>query len=165
MDKQGHTKINERERDLALRKALQAKQIHDKRNYTTLRNKVIKELRLAKATLFINKIREGKGNCKVIWDQLKKLTGKGYRMEGNKLQLHINGCLTQDAPLIASTFNEYFIQSVKSLTYSPPLDSLKLHLANGKMFYFPLFSLLAKIFGDRNYFSGIDFYSIKILLF
>lgn len=51
-----------KERDRALKVVLQSKQLHDKRKYTTLRNKVTKNLRHAKASLFINKIREGKGS-------------------------------------------------------------------------------------------------------
>lgn len=65
--------INERlwtlmkQRDVALKMALKTKTEYDKRVFTTLRNKVIKDLRNAKASFFINAIAEAKGNAKHIW--------------------------------------------------------------------------------------------------
>lgn len=65
-----------KQRDHALKQALKSKLEHDKRTFVMLRNKVIKELRKAKANFFINIIGEARGNAKLIWKQIKKLTGK-----------------------------------------------------------------------------------------
>lgn len=103
-----------KERDRALKTALKSKTEHDKRRFTTLRNKVTKELRQAKASLFINIINEAKGNCKLIWENIKKLTGKDNGNSGKRLELNINGCLTQDSLQVATAFNRYFVDSVKA---------------------------------------------------
>lgn len=65
-----------KQRDQALKMALRNNVEHEKRLFTTLRNKVVKELKKAKATFFINAISETKGNSKEIWRNLNKLTGK-----------------------------------------------------------------------------------------
>ncbi len=56
--------------------ALKNKVEHERRLFITLRNKVVKELRKAKASFFINAISEAKRNAKDIWQNIKKLTGK-----------------------------------------------------------------------------------------
>lgn len=60
----------------ALKLALKSHLEHCKHKLTMLKKKVIKELRKAKANFFINIIGENRGNAKLIWKQIKKLTGK-----------------------------------------------------------------------------------------
>ena len=61
-----------KERDYALNIALRFKLDHDRRRFTMLRNKVMKEIRQAKANFFINIIGEAKGNSKLIWENQKR---------------------------------------------------------------------------------------------
>ncbi len=63
-----------KQRDLALKAALKSKLPHDKRKFQDLRNKVVKELRQAKADYFIKLIDDSKGNSKLIWKNIDKIT-------------------------------------------------------------------------------------------
>lgn len=54
-----------------------------------LRNKVTKEIRKAKANLFIDIISESKGNPKLIWTILKMLTGKTCGKAEDQLQINV----------------------------------------------------------------------------
>lgn len=159
-----------KERDLAIKSTKKSKQMYDKRKFTTLRNKVIKELRLAKANLFIDKIREGKGNCKIIWDQLKKLTGKDHKTTNNKLQLQIKGCLTEDPMQVASAFNKHFVESVETLMQRGlPVNLVKaVHLNMSQ----PMFSLnevsqptVNKIMSSLKNSNSKDVYGLDTTLF
>lgn len=62
-------------------------------NINLLRNNIIKELRKAKAN-FLNKYYWW-GNAKLIWKQIKKLTGKDHKSRKH-LELGLNGNLIQD---------------------------------------------------------------------
>ena len=53
-----------KQRDQALKMALKNNSEHERRSFITLRNRVAKELRQAKATFCINAITEAKGNAK-----------------------------------------------------------------------------------------------------
>lgn len=54
-------------RDHALKISLKTKRVNDRQTFTSLRNKVIKEIRSAKANFFINIISTAKGNTEEIW--------------------------------------------------------------------------------------------------
>uniref|UniRef100_A0A8C7CP59 Reverse transcriptase domain-containing protein n=1 Tax=Oncorhynchus kisutch TaxID=8019 RepID=A0A8C7CP59_ONCKI len=108
-----------KERDNALKIALKSKLEHDRRRFTMLRNKVMKEIRQAKANFFINIIGEAKGNSKLIWENLKKLTGKDHSNTAKRLEIMVNNNLTQDAVETAIVFIYYFIDSVRVLTQNP----------------------------------------------
>ena len=58
-----------KKRDFALKIALKSKSINDGRVF-----KVVNELRKAKANFFMTIIKEGKGNSKLIWKNINKLT-------------------------------------------------------------------------------------------
>lgn len=60
-----------KQHDHALKLALNSKLEKDKRTFIMLRNKVIKDLRKAKANFFINIIGEARGNAKLIWEQIR----------------------------------------------------------------------------------------------
>ena len=127
-----------KERDQALKIALKYKKENDKRRFTSLRNKVTKELRQAKAALFIGIINEANGNSKIIWDNIKKMTGKDPKNSGKTLELKVNGCVTQNPQQIATAFNTYFVESVKTLTCTPPTDILHAITINET---YPVFSM------------------------
>lgn len=62
--------------DNALKQFLKSKMECEKRNFNKLRNRVINKTRKAKANFYISIIEKGKGNTKLIWENLKNLTGK-----------------------------------------------------------------------------------------
>ena len=57
--------------------------INDRHKFTSLRNKVTRELRKAKANYFLEIIVNNKGNSKMIWQQIKKLTGQNNAKKTN----------------------------------------------------------------------------------
>ena len=63
-----------KKRDAALKKSL--KSSLDRLIYKGLRNKVTMQLRKAKANFFLEVIKEAKGNSKLLWRSIDKLTGK-----------------------------------------------------------------------------------------
>lgn len=65
-----------KERDQALKIALKSKRTTDRLKFTSLRNKVTREIRKAKANYFLEIIVNAKGNSKIIWQQIKKLIGQ-----------------------------------------------------------------------------------------
>ncbi len=86
-------------------------------NPKPLRNKVVNELRKAKANFFIDIIKEEKGNSKLIWRNINKLSKKDSKQnQGRGHELKIQGILTNDPNEIASTFNTYFTESVQNLS-------------------------------------------------
>lgn len=61
-----------------------------KQIFTSLRNKVVKELRRAKADFFINTISHARGNTKEIWTSIKKLSGN-YAVNKTIKELQLEG--------------------------------------------------------------------------
>lgn len=57
--------------DFALKVALKSKLITDTQIFTNLRNKVVNELRKAKAKFFMDIIKDGKGNSK-LWSNMEQ---------------------------------------------------------------------------------------------
>lgn len=103
-----------KERDSVLKRSLKTKLNSDRHRFTSLRNQVIKEIRKAKANFFMTIINEGKGNTKLIWEQIKNVMGISHKIR-NQLELNLNGKLIQDPAQIAVAFNEYFINSVNEI--------------------------------------------------
>ncbi len=102
-----------KERDRALQIFLKTKLTTDRYIFTSLRNRVIKNIRVAKANFFISLIGEAKGNHKQIWDKLKKLTGKWHNNTTKQLEIRDNGSLINGAIETATLLNSYFVNSVK----------------------------------------------------
>lgn len=63
-------------RDKLVKKSLQCGLTTDRLNFVSVRNKVTPTLRMAKANYFMTVIDNAKGNCKLIWDNIKKLVGQ-----------------------------------------------------------------------------------------
>lgn len=57
-----------KERDLALKAAVKNKSASARNLFTTLRNKVVKNIRKAKADFFLTIIENAKGDSKAIWN-------------------------------------------------------------------------------------------------
>lgn len=106
-----------KQRDHTLKISLKTKAAHNRQIFTSLRNKVTKEIRNAKANFFINVISNARGNAKEIWTNIRKLTGNNI-IHKNIRELQLNENLTNDPNEIATALNTYFIDSVKNLTHS-----------------------------------------------
>ena len=76
--------------------------------FTSLRNKVVRNLRKAKADFFIKVIEGAWGNGKLIWENLNKLTGRNKDQKTKEFELKVDGILNQDNDFIANTFNSFF---------------------------------------------------------
>ncbi len=108
-----------KERDISLKRALTTKSTTDRHRFTSLRNKVTKAIRYAKANFFITIINEAKGNTKLIWKQIKNLMGINHRTK-KQLEVKIKDKLIQNPAQIASAFNKYFIDSVAEIAQTFP---------------------------------------------
>lgn len=109
-----------KERDQALRTFLKTKLTTDRYMFTSIRNRVIKDIRVAKANFFVNLIGEAKGNHKQIWDSINKLTGKRHNNNNTTKQLVIKdkGSLVKEANETATLLNSYFVNSVKMTVHT-----------------------------------------------
>lgn len=105
-----------RERDSALKKSLKSKNTCDRQIFTSLRNKVINQMRKAKANFFIDSINMANGNGTLVWRNLNKLLGRTKKTNTRELQLQINGTLVDSLDIIVDSFNGFFISSIKELT-------------------------------------------------
>jgi len=83
-----------KERDNALKLATRSKMVHDRNKFVMLRNKVVRALRKAKADFFITIIENAHGNSKIIWRQIKKLSGQ-KNIKTSPTELKINDTLLQ----------------------------------------------------------------------
>uniref|UniRef100_A0A8C8E3R6 Reverse transcriptase domain-containing protein n=1 Tax=Oryzias sinensis TaxID=183150 RepID=A0A8C8E3R6_9TELE len=103
-----------KEQDQALKKANKTKLTHDRGLFAILRNKVVRSLRKAKADFFLTIIEKSHGNSKIIWNQIRKMTGDRPK-EQNILEIKINRQLTNNVQVIAEAFSNYFIDSVANI--------------------------------------------------
>ena len=63
-----------KKRDLALKKSLVTKNNADHMTFTSLRNKVVSELRKAKSNYFFKLVEEANGSSSKLWQQIHRLT-------------------------------------------------------------------------------------------
>lgn len=66
---------------------------------------------LAKSHFYLKVMNETKGNSKEIWKNIKSVIGREQHSSGDIVQ----GKSTKSNVTIASTFNSFFTESVKSL--------------------------------------------------
>jgi len=114
-----------KKRDVALKIFLKSGLPTDRLAFTSQRNKVTTELRKAKASFFLETIRNAQGNSRIIWKTIDKLIGK-EKSKCENIRLNINGKIIADSFAIATNFNEYFLTVVQKLANNsknvlPPL--------------------------------------------
>ena len=85
-------------RDAALKKAIKTKRDTDTLDYKGLRNKVFKELRLAKSRFHLQLLSEAKGNSKEIWKSINNLRGRAQH-HSRDIQLTIQGKIVDDVAI------------------------------------------------------------------
>ncbi len=107
-----------KERDHLLKQSLKTGLTTDRQKFTSLRNKVIKRLRQAKANFFIDTIEEARGNGKKIWQTINKLIGRKQNYNNKYLELKINTELVTNPIIISTELNTFFLDSVYEITQS-----------------------------------------------
>lgn len=103
-----------KKRDMALKSAIKSKASSDRHIFTMLRNRVVKEIRIAKANFFLTIIEKAGGNTKTIWSQLRKLMGHDVN-NAKTVELVVGGKLRDKPAEIADALNNYFIDSVENI--------------------------------------------------
>ncbi len=101
-------------RDTALKKAIKSGLQQDRLLFNSLRNKIVKTLRQAKAQFFVNILNETKGNSKRVWQTINKLMKKDIKSCNKCLELDFKGSIIDKPDEIADVFNNYFVDSVKN---------------------------------------------------
>lgn len=108
-----------KERDNALKHFPKSNSLTDRHIFVSLRNRVIKEIRIAKSNFFVDLLQDAKGNHKLVWDCLHKLTGKGHNKATKQLEIKDNGTLYKELAEIVTIFNSHFVNSVRLTVHSP----------------------------------------------
>lgn len=123
-----------KKRDHLLKKAFKSGIDTDMRLFKDCRNKVVNELRKAKAHFFI---KQAKGNNHLLWKHINKLSRKENKSI-KSFEMKINNILTQDVNEIAMSFNMFFKDSVYALVNQ--FGSRKISIISPDVTY-PVFSL------------------------
>ena len=103
-----------KKRDIALKSAIKSRASRDRHIFTMLRNRVVKEIRMAKANFFLTIIKKAGSNTKIIWSQLNKL--KGHNVNNAKSLELVSGKLINKPAEVVDAFN-HFIDSVENIKY------------------------------------------------
>lgn len=76
-----------KERDFALKRALKSGHCNDRHIFISLRKKVVRNIRKTKAEFFIRIIDDARGNAKMNWKNLNKLTGRNIDHRQSEIEL------------------------------------------------------------------------------
>lgn len=82
--------------------------VHDRQKFTSLRNKVIKEIGIAKANSFLNIISNARCNIKEIWTHIEKLT-ENHAVSREIRELLLEGNVIYDSRDIATALNNVVV--------------------------------------------------------
>ncbi len=98
-----------KERDLALKRSLMTKTRTDHFTYTSLRNKVVSELRKAKTNHFYKLIEEANGNSSKLWQHINRLTNSSKQKHPKINCLKVCDEFTENNESIANGFNQFLL--------------------------------------------------------
>ena len=93
------------------------------RNYCKLRNRVQRDIKLAKKFYFQDKIRQNKDNSKKLWSQLKSLGHENKTNSDPSIVLTVNDEKCFDAKTVVSTFNAFYTTVARKLVDMLPRPS------------------------------------------
>ena len=147
--------------------------------YKVKRNKVLTLVRKAKKEHYHNALVNGKGNSKLLWKNIRELTGK--KQTCSPVMIKSNDELLTDSVFISNEFNKYFTQVAESilrsettlsspLTYEP-FESMKTfivtHVSTYEKFSIPYITeeqaLKASLSLDTTKATGTDEMSSKCI--
>lgn len=115
-----------KERDLALKKSVKTKLSNDINIFKSLRNRVTKNIRKAKAEYYITTIIEAKGSPLIMWKQINNIvkpSGKSKIIH----ELRNGDKQIRDSQQIALEFNTFFVSSVRIGATSECRTTTKIH--------------------------------------
>ena len=104
-----------KKRDLALKKSLVKKNNTDHLTFTSLRNKVVSELRKAKSNYFFKLVEEANGSSSKLWQQIHRLTDSSKQKHPKITSLKVDNNRIESSESMANVFNHFFIESVHKL--------------------------------------------------
>ncbi len=104
-----------KKRDLALKKSLVTKNNTDHLIFTSLRNKVVSELRKAKSNYFLKLIEEANGSSSKLWQQIHRLTDSSKQKHPKITRLKVDNNHIESNESMANVFNHFFIECVHEL--------------------------------------------------
>ena len=94
-----------------------------RKEFNMLRNKVQREIRIAKTNYFKDKIEENKGNSKGLWRQLKSIGYTSKSKNNCKIVLDINNKSCYEPKTIVEHMNNYFLNIPTNLVNMLPKPS------------------------------------------
>ena len=95
------------------------------KSYCKVRNKVQRDIKLAKSNYYSDKIRENKSNSKKLWDTLKGLGYRSTSKSENNIVLEIDDEFCCESNKVANHFNEFFTGVASQLTSKLPAATNK----------------------------------------
>ena len=123
-----------RERDKALFNSNKNRKNKElRKQFNSLRNKVQREIRSAKANYFKNKIEENKGNSKNLWKQLKTIGYREKSKNNSKIVMDIDNSPSFEPKNIADHINKYFLNIASNLVNMLP-PALNMFSTNTDLF-------------------------------
>lgn len=78
--------------------------------------KIKKKLENLEPTFFITALNSARGNSKMIWNHIKKMTGNHDTNKYKPKEIISNGISLTKPKLIAEAFNNYFMDSVDEIS-------------------------------------------------
>ena len=90
------------------------------KEFCQLRNKIQRDVRMAKAEYFSSKIEENKNDSKKLWQQLKTLGYSNKTKGETKVVLDIDGEMCFDSNRVANYINEFYTSIASSLVNKLP---------------------------------------------
>lgn len=130
-----------KERDLALKKSVKTKLSNDINIFKSLRNRVTKNIRKAKAEYCITTIIEAKGSPLIMWKQINNIvkpSGKSKIIH----ELRNGDKQIRDSQQIALEFNTFFVSSVEELVQQVNVEQQLKFTKHQSLNQYSLFSLL-----------------------
>ena len=94
-----------------------------RKEFNIIRNKVQREIRIAKTNYFKDKIEENKGNTKGLWSQLKSIGYSSKSKNNCKIVLDINSNSCYEPKTIVEHINNYFLNIPRNLVNMLPTTS------------------------------------------
>ncbi len=110
----------------------------EKQHFYKLRNRVINEIRKAKANIYVSILEKGKGNTNLMWENLRNLTVNYAKNPVRNIKLEFEGKRISDHAMIAITCINYFVDVISVLTKSICLDFPCIALMDGDLTKFTL---------------------------
>ena len=112
-----------KERDRALYTFRKSGLTEDYKKFCSLRNKLQREIKVAKSNYFSDMIEQDKDNPKKLWQHLKDIGLKNKGKDSDNICLCIDGEICHDSKSVANHFNDFFTNVASALVSKLPTAS------------------------------------------